>query len=584
MVRHLKTLLSIVCLLPATALAIEIQETVWGFDEKVVPGRFNLLSILVVNPAGTAFEGQLLLYRSDRLGGRYGAELVAPCYLAPGSSRWLQLYPYVREEQEEWVLVWGRGSQERMNLSSPRLGPPALVLLNAADDPFSGPVGMRTFREDLLPPTVAATDGLDSVVIDHIPRWQEPQRRAFLDWLRTGGTVHLIHGSNQTFPVFTGELAVLNRRDDSFELGSGVVARHPIVRSQVSARLLIESGYPPRLLTTSNRAAIDNLESDMLRILKGMTRVKHSWWLIYSMLLLYMVLIGPVSYLLARRNESSRQAILFFLATVILFSLLVSHVGRRGYGEATLVKSIAYARPIDTGSYDLTRWVDVFVTRGDLYSLSYTADSSLFATCQRFEPVPGMIVSGSQGRYTVDMPVFSSRSFLARTRVQGDPLAIEVKRWAGTSNHLESLQLGVSFGETAILEGWARHGNRYYPLTASNGELRAGPSSKAIDQMLSQLGVEAEVKGAFGVDRYWQDDTLPEAASKLAPLLIAWSRGGEVAFRHSISPSQPLPDQIELYILTEMPSGFGLTTRGLDRQVGCLLLHTQIKLPEMIDE
>jgi hypothetical protein len=585
-VRHVKTLLIPLLLLPATALAVEIQETVWGFDGKVVPGRFNLLSVLVVNSAGSAFEGELRLYRGDRLGGRYGAELLAPCYLSPGSSRWLQLYPYVAEENEEWLLVWGRRSQERMSLSSPRPGPPARVLLNAPDDPFSGPSGIRTFREDLFPPTVTATDGLHEVVIDHQPRWQEPQRQAFLDWLRAGGTVHLIHSSSQEVPVFTGELAVLNRHDDSFKVGGGLVARHPVVRSQVSARLLTESGYPALQLKTNNQAAVTNLESDLLWILRRLTTVKHSWWLIYSLLLLYIVLIGPVSYLLAHRYPKASKAgnaILFFLGLVLAFSFLISRAGRRGYGEAAMVKSVAYARPISADSFDLTQWVDVFVTRGDLYTIRYPADSSLFSTCQRFEPVPGMIVNGSHGQLTVDMPIYSSRSFLARTKVQGDPLVIEVKRWVESSK-LESLQLGISFGETPILQGWARHGDWYYPLTARDGVLRTGASSVSIKQLLGQLGVTSESRGILKIADFWQDDSPQEAVRKLAPILIDWSHGGAFSCRYSIETPPSPPDRIELFILTELPSRFALTTRGLDRQVGCLLLHTHVKRPEKTDE
>jgi hypothetical protein len=73
---------------------------------------------------------------------------------------------------------------------------------------------------------------------------------------------------------------------------------------------------------------------------------------------------------------------------------------------------------------------------------------------------------------------------------------------------------------------------------------------------------------------------------KLAPVLIDWSRSGAVSFRHSVQMQLPpqQPDRIELFILTDYPSRFGLTAQGLDRQVGCLLLHTKVERPEMIDE
>ena len=51
---------------------LEVREVIWGFDGQVVPGHFNLLSVLVANPAGTAFDGNLVLYETRGLATRVG--------------------------------------------------------------------------------------------------------------------------------------------------------------------------------------------------------------------------------------------------------------------------------------------------------------------------------------------------------------------------------------------------------------------------------------------------------------------------------------------------------------------------------
>src|SRR6185369_3950315 len=48
----------------ASARALEVQQVRWGFDGTVVPGRFNLLSVLIGNPSTKPFDGTVNLYKS----------------------------------------------------------------------------------------------------------------------------------------------------------------------------------------------------------------------------------------------------------------------------------------------------------------------------------------------------------------------------------------------------------------------------------------------------------------------------------------------------------------------------------------
>src|SRR5262247_1867907 len=71
-----------------SASALEVQQVRWGFDGQVVPGRFNLFSVLLANPSADPFDGTVRFYKS-RGGERAGAVYESACYLSPHTSRWL---------------------------------------------------------------------------------------------------------------------------------------------------------------------------------------------------------------------------------------------------------------------------------------------------------------------------------------------------------------------------------------------------------------------------------------------------------------------------------------------------------------
>ena len=189
---------------------LEIKEVLWGFDGQVVPDRFNLLSIRVINPSDEPFDGTLSLEQSYGME-RDGAVYAAPCFVAPAGTRWVQFYPYIGSDAEPWQLHWGERGAEVKRLDEPRLGPPATVLLDDPQLPLSLAGGaFKSFPESLFPPDVAGTTGMGALLLDHVPRWEPARREALLDWLRGGGVVHLLQDKDGRPPEFAGELAVLN--------------------------------------------------------------------------------------------------------------------------------------------------------------------------------------------------------------------------------------------------------------------------------------------------------------------------------------------------------------------------------------
>jgi len=157
---------------PAGAVEILVSEVIWGFDGQVVPCRVNLLSVLMVNPSEVPFNGKVVLRKTDGAGQTVGGQHVQPCFLSPGASRWIQFYPYTNREEERWILQWRDGGRGRIELPVPRLEAPALVILSQSGNFLQGWAGIKSLPDDLFPTSVAATDGLDSVVLDYAPKWE----------------------------------------------------------------------------------------------------------------------------------------------------------------------------------------------------------------------------------------------------------------------------------------------------------------------------------------------------------------------------------------------------------------------------
>ena len=220
--------------LTSSASAIDIvADYKWGFNGKVAPHRFNVLSVLLNNPTPKPFEGDIRLQKSLGGAGTVDAAIVEHVVLGPYSQKWVQFFPYVTSEAgysgENWRMTWPGSSYD---LQVPRLAKYQRIIL---DDPnsVSAKGGSIKFHlaDNLFPPFVTATDALQLVALDHVPRWEEARRQSFLDWIYLGGTVVILHEPSGKFPDFTGPLSILKTPLEDQMYGSGRILRVPLNRS-----------------------------------------------------------------------------------------------------------------------------------------------------------------------------------------------------------------------------------------------------------------------------------------------------------------------------------------------------------------
>ena len=572
----LRVFLALVLLGAGRAEALEVKQVLWGFDGRVVPGRFNPVSVLVANPGGGAFDGAMTLAPTLGFGGPRGAAYVQPVFIGPQSARWVQFEAFVGSGVEEFSLVWGRGAKERevFDRQLPT-GPPACVWLVDATDAFGRPGAFKAFPDQLFPTTVAATDGLDAVILDYAPRWEPARREAFLDWLRRGGTVHLVQGAKGELPVFTDTLAVLNGDGETVRVGAGQVVRHRVARTELRPETLTARGFPPRELQTPNNPVVHNFEETLYQRLASLTRPNVSWWLLNSLTFFYIALIGPVAWRLAKRMDF-RWTIAGFLGVVALFGLAFSIVGRRGYGESQTVHSLSIARSLGGARWDVTQWLSAFATSSGEYTLTHAAPANLYATSSNDDAARGQILNGKDGKFLADIPLYSSRTFTHRGVMQGDDLGVRVEKWESSQSKLSSLQLkpGPGFPKDAF-EVAVVYRDRFYRMTPQDRVWRLVNDG---EPMIVPF-IREKLQPLTYSYNYSSTQAPPEALLReVIPLLQARVLGSDNITPHI--PERPLPaNQLQLLIAAPGPPGFQMQGKGFGHENGVVLYVQDIFQP-----
>jgi len=566
-----------------TAAEIKVEEAQWGFDGRAVQGKFNMLSVLVSNPTNEPFDGGIKLTRSFYGADRVGAPLVQPLFVSPFSKKWIQFHPHLESNNFQWRLAWGtdprhrfwgRVDEERHELDAPQFDKPATVILIDAGGALrrQSSLGLKDLKENLFPSSVTATDGLQAVVLDHNPRWQQPRRQALLDWLHAGGEIHLLKETDGSYPQFPSPLEVLNTPLPQHHVGAGTVIRHEfsrdgLTKEYVAERILREDVTEEQNTENANNYPYSlNLDTRLLTTLTSMTRPEHNWAVIYLMSIVYVLLIFPGGYLLGHRRVDYRLIIVALLGTIALFSVAFSIIGARGYGESTTVNAVAVARPLAEDQYDVSGWSNVFVTSGGDYVITHAGSGRYYSTCQSNEGVPGQIMeTPGQRFFAVDIPPFSARSFAHRAKVNGPPLSYEVKEFTADDDGLQALSMSI---ETPIELKYqacvALYNNEFYRLSDRGGLLVAEKQGRRLHRFLD---LSDNYSGPLRTNpRFSKEIDIEAAFQRTYAPLIAQNLG--IIQNEQIADFQLPTDRARLYLVADMPVEFQLVSKGLTQQSG----------------
>lgn len=565
-----------VVLWAASAQALEVQQTLWGFDGRVVPDRFNPLSVLVSNPSNLAFDGALTLLPESTAPGGSGASYVQAVFLAPRTSRWVQFYVQTGGVVGRYSLRWGRGTKDTYDFDEVvNTGAPPCVWLRDLESPFAAGGTLKSFPDQLFPTSAMGAEGLDAVVLDHVPNWEPARREAFLDWVRLGGTVHLLPGADGALPVFGEGLKELDTKDEVTRLGAGRVVHHAVSAREVSVRYLADHGFPGRTIETAKSPAIYDMDGTFFRDLSSLTRPKVTWPLINFLMIAYVVVIGPVHNYYRRRMDY-RVSILVFLGCVAVFGLALGITGRRGYNESQKVHSLGLARSLGGGRVDVTQWVSAFATSGDRYDLTHRAPVNLYAPDRFAEASSGLIFNGKDGHIIMDIPLYSARAFLHRALMTADDTSVAVENWKEETTILKELRLKVGPGFPKVTgEMRAVREGQIYELELRNGalELKGGSQSLAAYFTADKLNA-ANYQNFAGGDNPLTADAL----RTLLPVLVARAIRQPGIFPTTVSAPKQHPD-LQLLITAPAPASLQVQGKGFTREDGWVLYVQDVYKP-----
>lgn len=587
--------LGIVSVEARAAGQIQIEYADWGFDGRAVPRTFNLLTLGIQNLTGEPFEGTLRCRRVlSAAGGWSGAEILQDVYIGPNSIRGVQFYPYMLDEGEVWEVRWGDGLEDAFLTERPQLTSGSRVILN---DPISNSgiqQGLKGFPEDWFPVSVVATDALRLAVMDHAPRWEATRRDVFRNWLFRGGILHVLHEPSGKYPVVP--VPELNIEPRPTQFGAGRIYWHDRTRDELNKAYVYDRMYKtsqdlvPVIDRRGSTFDIDPTSTEFIRRdeeffeayaewdsdrliptrLKEFLRPNHEWPLIYLLSSVYLLTLFPGGYLLVRSKIDYRYSLIALVVVVAGFSWLFSVMGARGYGESTSTTSVATARQLPDGRWDVEQWNSLFVTSGGDYSIRAAGDFPIFSTVENLERVSGSVINGRDGRFAVDMPPFTYRTFATRTEVPlGNFSALvieaviegaEFKDGEGSNlidgsleeSRKDLLSLKVQFDgvlASEVRDALILYGDSFYPvnldvLQTGSGDLVEGPGVRIVEQM----NLSRQFKRFDRRRMATPDDTLDQFPQWLIARDLQLRRRADIA-------GLKLPtDQARLYVSAELPS------------------------------
>lgn len=599
-------LFSLLCFLTEASAALEIVDIRWGFDGTVVRSQFGMLSVLVDNPSPEAYEGELWLHKQVNTGSPVDAPMVEPVFVGPFARRWVQFYPYI---DNNWIsFSLSQRDQQRPALPAidvPRikLGWPARVIINTTGEDAQGRVPVKGLPDTLFPPFVTATDGLQCVLLDGVPNWDEPRRMAFLNWLARGGVVFVLQTPTGEFPDFPDSLVILRQPLDETTYQAGQVIRVARPRSSLNPTVLTEmfERLPKRLEIqddgeTKEYSPIDVAETtesyptgnyldgtdplagtSFLSRLRRMTRPNHNWPLLHVLFWIYIALIFPGCWLIGRRWTDYRVTYIALLSTVAIFSVLFGFVGQRGYGEATAVNSVAIIRPLPDDRVDVSQWSNAFVTAGGDYEIRHDGVGATYSTCNISEAVNGRIYCGAEAGLLVDIPPFSSREFAHRIEVPLRTPRITVSEFSANAVGLTSLKLATDMPIPDSAENLvALYNRQFHQLQRVGNGLELGVSLGPPDVYLqtSNLGNwQYQFGGGWGADERPVTDQYRDLFIPLLSRCLNVSTAGDAATM--LVP----PHVIRVFYVAPLPEELQVQNPYLGKQDGWALYAIDVALP-----
>lgn len=491
------TLFSVFLLSQNPSEALEVKEARWGFNDGVRVGHFNPVFALLYNDSKTEnFDGEISL-RPGLFGPVQGVVEKKRVFLAPKTSRWIQFAPMISSTNEDWKIQWGSGPRDWFPMPDLVGADNCWLILYTKENELTQVSGFRSRLDSFWPEHVALTHGINAVFLDHEPDWNADQEKAFVDWLYLGGKVHILLGRDSLHPKFFRRMKILNGKKRMERWGAGYIVRQPFHEFQLKVKMVAKAPVPfsPAKLYFQNREEVNGHLIEQMEAARP--KPKHRWNLIFLLCFVYLIIIGPINFVVARKAKSYRPGLVFSLVIISVFTLTFYFLGRRGYKESALHYKIEFARSLGKGQFDVQSWNHLFVTDSGEYRLKQNASSGFYGPIENAVSMEGFVENGEGGQFTTKIPLFSTRSYLARHRMSTKPLFGAIIERDHSKDLKFEIKKGPGFPKKASF--WLLYNKQVYTMTDTGESLKVRHKVGGISQM---FGLEVLYNGRYWNGRY----------------------------------------------------------------------------------
>ncbi len=566
-----------------------VSETRWGFDNTVQAHAFIPLSIHLQNVADFPWAGKLKLSRgvSNK---PVGMPIEFEVTLQANESRWVQVVPFIIDDFEDWTLRWGPGKNHQAVLSNLQKGPRATVLIFNTDavSPPGGP--LRRLPEELFPTSVTATESLRGVIFNTPPFWHGARAQAFIEWLRAGGRVYILHTENGSFPSFNKPLDFLNFEQQSLTLGRGVVKKIPLKLEEVdidyARKQIFNDDWNVRKQPIAVRpnsydyqfTSSWNRYSEIFRELRPLTIFQRRWWLIYLCAFAYLGVLVKC-YQIGRRNERVSYFYGAFFSSVLLFSGLFIALGQLGASVQNRLRSVSLVQHIHEDTYEVTDWAIAANVNAGEYKLVYNGTGNLFSTCSEMESVSGKFITGLNGEVDLKMPPATLRTLMQKRRVTLTMKQPHIEAIDNSTGGLLDLSISTKgCFENSIIKAFAIHRQVIYPLEEKTSLLRLQEKKQSanlkgeLSRMPTPMWQAASPSGIFKIKAISDVEDETSEAVRYEQMLKSLV-GNSYNLTNEIDERlmQLSGNTLRLAVFTAMPEHLKCTTADFPDQQGCAL-------------
>ncbi len=592
-------------LYPQIVAAIEIHDIQWGFNNRPVAYKINPVTILVENTVSQPFESELRLQRETFRGDQIDIALSTSVYIAPFEKKWVQFYPYLTESTDNWKVRWNhKDRQHSQSFLSPRPKVKTTAIQLVQPNRLNKVIpGIKSFPEDLFPPILGAVDSLNEIFLDHVPKWEKSRRTTFLQWVYTGGTVHLFENSTGSLPVFPETYAALNLNGASspVSFGDGLIyfyqkkldefthseLKQLLIKNKQSAlEKSLDSSQPPSFLYSQLPENSMNYstaaDEELLVALTEMSKTKLIWYFIFLLSFIYLIVAGPGYYLITKFSRKHYTFYGVYLGSTALFCFIFLFIGEYSANSTSQIHSVMIAKQLPDNELDITEWSNLGIASGGNFKVTHPGHSHIYSTCQNFSKVNGTVISGREGEMQVDIPTNSSRNFFHRGKVSESGFKVQVNSWLTNNISLEVLSLNI---------------DKHFPQQVDQIHFLFGSKLYELHQEGNQLifrGISRNLSSLMGDHSLLYQNY--QAPTRQFTFLNLQERKSDFSFEHffptllqralsrsaieTIRPFRLPNNRGKLFVLSDIPDKLSLKTPVNIKQKGLVLYCLDIPLTD----